>query len=61
MKSFDIKLLFLSFLDSYGYNTYYHNSYADPIFKYVLTKSAFLITANKLTPELKKDFLENLK
>lgn len=61
MKSLDVKLLFLSFLDSYGYNGHYHNSSTDPIFKYLMAKGAFHITADKLTPELKKDFLKNLK
>lgn len=61
MKSFDIKILFLSFLDSYRYGGLYSYSTVDPIFKYLMVKGAFHITADKLTPELKKDFLENLK
>lgn len=61
MKSFDIKLLFLSFLDSYHYGGYYAYQGLDPVFKYLMAKGAFNITAEKLSPELKKDFLENLK
>ncbi|MBQ2136035.1 MAG: hypothetical protein II201_04060 [Clostridia bacterium] len=61
MKSFDIKILFLSFLDSYRYGGLYSYSTVDPIFKYLMVKGAFHITADKLTPELRKDFLKNLK
>ena len=51
MKSFDIKILFLSFLDSYRYGGLYSYSTVDPIFKYLMTKGAFHIAADKLTPE----------
>ncbi len=60
INSFDTKLLFLSFLDSYQ-NSYVYGDSLSPVFKFLATKGAFMITAAKLTPELQKDFLKNLK
>lgn len=60
INSFDTKLLFLSFLDSYQ-NSYIYGDSLSPIFKFLTTKGAFVIIAEKLTPELKRDFLKNLK
>ncbi len=60
MNSLDTKLLFLSFLDSYQ-NNYIYGETLSPIFKFLAVKGAFAITAEKLTPELKKDFLKNFR
>jgi len=59
INSFDTKLLFLSFLDSYQ-NKYIYGDSLSPEFKFLASKGAFMLAAERLTPELKKDFLKNL-
>ena len=60
INSFDTKLLFLSYLDSYQ-NSYVYGDSLSPIFRFLSAKVAFALTAEKLTPELRKDFLKNRK
>lgn len=51
---FDYQLAFLLGLSRNGYNGYYNDN--SPIFEFLLIKSAFAITEERLTPEERKDF-----
>lgn len=54
--SLDLRLAFLSSLPYYNDGTPYYSDIS-PVFRFLMFRSAFIIAAEKLTPEERKDFI----
>lgn len=57
---FDYKLAFLISAAAYNDNMYFNYEMTNHAFTFLMYKAAVNITAEKLTPEERKDFLKSL-